>query len=82
MRNADESTIYYCALYDTFSEMYYQLKDYVKGKTYRDSVFLEKTRKLSSEYEKVSDNYLKNRSFYFRWNEYRRSKRISFRQTS
>ena len=58
MKGNKDTMVYQYAMFNTFAEMYYSIRDLIEGKTYYDGQFMTENRELPSEYEQQSQNLL------------------------
>lgn len=58
MKGNEDTMVYQYAMFNTFAEMYYSIRDLIEGKTYYDGQFMTEHRELPSEYEQQSQSLL------------------------
>lgn len=58
MKGQDLQQVNTYAMYSTFADMYYAIRDLIEGKTYYDGQFMNEYRELPEEYEKQSQGLI------------------------
>lgn len=70
MKMQDLQQVNTYAMFYTFADMYYAIRDMIEGKSYYDGQFMTEYRELSSEYEKESrvlmDNFMQRAKVFSR----------------